>query len=197
MRDDGAPGLRKDREGVTLDLSGIAKGYAIDRVSALLDGRGWRDYLIEFGGELKGRGENAAGEGWVVGIESPEPGRREIGLRVMLENEAMATSGNYRLYRKTDGGRIASHLVDPMTGNNEQETFRAVTVIGLEAAAADAWATALFAMGDEEGVAFAEAAGMAVCFQKFDEDRGDLSVRMTGDFSERLVWSGKDESRPR
>jgi thiamine biosynthesis lipoprotein len=129
--------------GQGLDLSGIGKGYAVDRVGDQLRQLGITDFIFELGGEvLAGDGE------WEVGIETPDPARRGISRTVKLKNQALATSGNYRLFRQVPGG-LASHIMDPATGKPVIHTASSVSVIANDCATADAWATALFVMGDK------------------------------------------------
>lgn len=174
--------------GAAFDLSGIAKGHAVDRVAELLDSRGHENYLVEIGGELKARGVNDRGDAWTVGVEAPDPDGRVLHLRVRLVNAAIATSGNYRLYREGKGGKIYSHIVDPRGGGKApgQRAFRSVSVIHESAATADAWATALFVLGETEGLRKAEAVGIAACFLRL-EDEGEVSESMTAGFRKRLL----------
>ena len=156
-----APPVLEKRAPATLDLSAIAKGYAVDRLAGILDGVGCEAYLIEFGGEIRAFGNAPGGGPWRIGVEAPaEPGL--VG-EVLLTNAALATSGDYRQYREVDGVRI-SHIVDPRTGFPVEHRLASVTVVADTAMTADAYATALLVMGDVEGPVFAEAAGMAALF---------------------------------
>lgn len=178
--------LMKDKAGTAMDLSAYVKGYAVDRIGVLLDKKGVTNYLIEVGGELKARGINKKGKPWVVGVEVPKPHVSSLHLRVQLENEAIATSGNYRLFRNTPSGEIRSHLVDPRDHSSSEVVFRSVSVIHQNAMAADAWATALFVLGEKEGLQLAEKRGLPVCFLRLDPN-GEVVSRTTGGFDERLM----------
>jgi thiamine biosynthesis lipoprotein len=156
-------GLRKRRGDLTIDLSGIAKGYAVDAVAELLEILGVTDYLVEIGGEIRARGRNAAGEPWRIGIESPVSERREIAQTVALTNTGMASSGTYRNYFERDGVRY-SHMIDPTTGYPVTGNLAGVTVIHDSAMIADAWATALMTLGAVRGPAVAREAGIAALF---------------------------------
>lgn len=155
--------LMRDREGVFLDLSGIAKGFGLDRVCALLDAAGVRDYLVEIGGELRARGRKAGGGPWLVGIERPVPGERRIGRVVRLEGLAIATSGDYLDFYES-GGRRYSHIIDPRSGAPVDHGLAAVTVLAASAMQADAMATALMVLGPEAGLGLARRLGLAALF---------------------------------
>ena len=95
--------VRKHNRAARLDLSGIAKGHAVDRVAELLDNKGVTNYLVEVGGELRGRGHKPDGSLWKVAIERPITGRREAFRALQLKDQAIATSGDYRNFF-ADGG---------------------------------------------------------------------------------------------
>lgn len=137
--------------GVALDLSGIAKGHAVDAVADLLGGLGVRHLLAEIGGELAGRGVRPDGEPWWVDLE-PVPGVPAVPLRIALHGLAVATSGDYVR---------GHHTIDPRTGRPATSGVRAASVIAPRAAVADAWATALMVLPPAEGAALADAHGMA------------------------------------
>lgn len=157
------PSLRKAAPAVYLDLSGIAKGYAVDRIAIFLETRGIGDYLVEIGGEVRARGVNGAGETWRVGIERPAADRRAILQVIELKDAAMATSGDYRNYYM-HGGRRYSHTIDPRTGRPVTHKLSSVTVLDGSAMTADALATALLVMGPEAGPRYAEKTGLPALF---------------------------------
>jgi len=142
--------IRKTRPGITIDLSGVAQGYTVDRLALELDGCGIPNYMIEIGGEVKARGHNARGIPWRIGVEKPVPGAREIQLVLPISNTAVSTSGDYRQYREVGGVRI-SHTVDPRTGRPIQHTLASVTVVNPSCTLADAYCTAIMVLGPEEG----------------------------------------------
>jgi len=168
--------LIKARADVEADLSGIAKGYAVDRLAALLDQRRLADYLIEVGGEMRARGRNPSGRVWRVGIERPASVRRQVQRIVPLADRAMATSGDYRNYRERDGVRL-THIVDPRSGRPIGHRLASATVVAADCAGADAWATAMMVLGPEEGMRRAEENALAVFF---------LVRTAEGTFAERL-----------
>ncbi|WP_307718240.1 FAD:protein FMN transferase [Sphingomonas sp. TZW2008] len=121
--------------GVRLDLSGIAKGYAVDAVAALLASRGVRHCLVEIGGEFVGRGMRPDGDPWWVELETP--GGVAVPIRVALHQLAVATSGDYVRGR---------HTIDSRTGHPVDHAL-VVSVLHASAMVADAWATALGVLG--------------------------------------------------
>jgi len=152
--------IRKRRADVRLDLSGIAKGYGVDRVAALLDGEGYDSYLVEVGGELAARGRKPDGTAWRVAIERPDATRREAFRVVDLEDRAIATSGDYRHFFERGGERY-SHAIDPRTGRPVRHGLASVSVITGTAMAADALSTALMILGPQAALAVAERHGIA------------------------------------
>src|SRR5690606_5492481 len=144
--------------GALLDLSAIAKGYAVDAVIELLRARGITAALVDVGGELRGHGRKIDGSPWRVlvdaGDEDADP------CVVALDGVAIATSGP-RWHRYEADGRELSHTIDPRTGAPVADAPVAVGVIAAAAVHADAWATALTVMGVEAGAAFAAERGLA------------------------------------
>lgn len=137
--------------GLSLDLSGIAKGFAVDAVAAVLDRLGIRHALTEIGGEFVGRGIRPDGLPWWVDLETP-PGCTLAPLRVALHGIAVATSGDYRR---------GAHTIDPRTGCPVDNGVVSVSVLHDDALTADAWATALTVLGPGQGKALATAHGIA------------------------------------
>ncbi len=157
------PGLSKTHE-LYVDLSAIAKGYGVDRLSEVLDDARCPDYLIDIGGEVRARGTNAAGEDWRIGIEVPDSNRLGSIQRVLsLSDEAVATSGDYRNFFEERGQRY-SHTIDPRTGYPVTHDLASVTVIHESAMWADGYATALNVLGPERGLEFATDHELAALF---------------------------------
>lgn len=141
------PHARRLRQpgGLALDLSGIAKGFAVDAIGASLDANGAHDWLVEIGGELKGRGLRPDSDPWWVDLETP-PGLADLPIRIALHGLAVATSGDYIR---------GAHTIDPRTGRSIDNDVRSVSVIHESAMLADAWATALTVLGPDEGLRLA------------------------------------------
>ena len=157
------PALRKALPGVYIDLSAIAKGHAVDMIAALLDNRGFGNYLVEIGGELRMRGHNAEGRDWAIAIEKPSDNERAVQTIMRLTGLAVATSGDYRNFFEYGGVRY-SHTIDPRTGFPVTHNGASVTVIAASATEADALATGLLVLGPEDGLALAKHEGIAARF---------------------------------
>ena len=155
--------VRKDVPDLYVDLSGWAKGHAVDLVAGLLDSRGVENYMVEIGGELRISGHNPKGRKWAIGIEAPSTSERVPHAVVHVTDTSVATSGDYRNYFEHDGQRY-SHTVDPRTGRPVTHSLAAVTVVNASAAFADAMATALLVLGPEEGPELARKLGIAAYF---------------------------------
>lgn len=147
------------REAVQIDLSGIAKGYAVDAVAERLVALGIEDFLIEIGGELRGEGIKPDGQPWWVELE-PVPETTLAPVRVALHGLSVATSGDYRRFFER-GGRRYAHSIDPRNGWPIDNQVVSVSVLHREAMFADAWATALTILGPA-GMALAEQQSLAV-----------------------------------
>ena len=148
---------------ITLDLSGIAKGYGVDALASCLDRLGITSYLVGIDGEMRARGLKPGRESWVVAIEKPLPGIRDVMGVMELCDAAIATSGNYRRFVDLDGERYA-HTMDPLLGEPVRNRLAAVTVVASSCMLADAWATALLVLGEHAGVALAQKRGMDALF---------------------------------
>ncbi|XKE45518.1 FAD:protein FMN transferase [Halomonas organivorans] len=147
---------------VFVDLSGVAKGHATDRVASYLAQQGLEHYLVNIGGELKVAGfRDAAAEPWRIGVEVPLDGRPQARHVLPLEDASVATSGDYRNYFEADGRRY-SHTIDPRTGRPIRHRLASVTVVHPSNARADAWATAMSVLGEDEGMAVAREQGLAI-----------------------------------
>jgi len=157
------PAVRKDRPDLHVDLSGIAKGYAVDQIAELLESRGVQNYLVEIGGELKGKGRNARGEPWQVAVESPVVGVRRIHRILPVEDVAVATSGDYRNFYVKDGVRY-SHIIDPRSARPVSHALASVTVLDPSCTRADALATALMVLGPDAGYELALREGIEAIF---------------------------------
>ena len=147
--------LRKAREDCRIDLSAIAKGFAVDRVSEALTREGLPSHMVEIGGDVRAHGLNADGEPWRIGVERPTPAGRSVHLVVPLADLSMATSGDYRNFYERDGVRI-SHTIDSRTGRPISHNLASVSVIHASCMTADALATALGVLGPDEGFELAE-----------------------------------------
>lgn len=163
------PALKKDKVGIMLDLSAIAKGYAVDQITEYLNQQGFTNHLVEIGGEVRATGLNAKQQAWQIGIEKPLNNQRSQFIGIPLNNESVATSGNYRNYFEHEGKRY-SHTIAPKTGKPVTHQLASVTVIHPENMWADAYATAIMVLGEEKGLALAEELKLPVYLLNHTED---------------------------
>ena len=145
---------------ISLDFSGVAKGYAADVIADLLELNALPDYLVEIGGEMRVSGTNAKGTPWRIAIESPSE-LKQIETIISGVNAGIATSGDYRNYFETENRRY-SHTLDPRSGYPVKHSLASVTVIAPTCAEADALATAIMVLGREEGLRIAEELKLAI-----------------------------------
>jgi thiamine biosynthesis lipoprotein len=177
QRRDRHPRLDRERRalyqpgGALLDLSSVAKGYAVDCLALRLEALGVRHYLVEVGGELRGAGVKLDGQPWWVALEGvPDTGDSPSPQAVVaLHGLAVATSGDYRRYFHHAQRRV-SHTLDPRTGYPIANDVASVTVLAPTCMAADAWSTALTVMGVDAGLPIAEQRGLAARYLVRDGD---------------------------
>jgi thiamine biosynthesis lipoprotein len=157
------PALRKDVDGLEVDLSSIAAGYTIDRIKELFHRHGVTNFVAELGGELCAEGKRADGSPWRIAIERPVSQEREFEAAVPLVNGAMSTAGGSHRFFAYQGRRY-SHIIDPSTGRPIEHTLASVTVAADKCIDADGWDTPLVVLGQERGLKCAERYGVAAMF---------------------------------
>lgn len=148
---------------VSLDLSGIAKGFGVDELARALNRFEIHSWLVGIDGEMRAQGAKPDGELWAIAVEHPEPGRRAAMGVLALTDVAVATSGSYRQFRDSANGRI-SHTMDPKTGLPLNNNLVSVTVLAGTCMEADAMATTLLVMGEQRGPKMAQALGLNAIF---------------------------------
>ena len=148
---------------VTLDLSGIAKGYGVDALARCLDSFGITRYLVGIDGEMRAKGTKPDGQAWAVAIEKPVRHVREVMGVMELTDAAIATSGDYRHWVELQG-QPYSHTMNPLNGQPVRNRLAAVTVVMPSCMLADARATALLVLSETDGVALAQKRGMDALF---------------------------------
>lgn len=151
--------VRKSSEHVAVDLNGIAKGDAVDRVVRSLQSSGVENCLVEIGGEVRCTG-TLDGRSWQIGIQGPQ---NNIISRIPLRDAAVATSGDHIHYFELNGRRY-SHLMDPLTSRPVKHDLALVSVVAANTRLADAWSTALMVLGPEAGLAAAQEQQLAALF---------------------------------
>lgn len=151
---------------IHVDVSSVAQGYSVEKISQLLHKQGVHDYLVEVGGELKTAGHKPDGSAWRIAVEKPLPGEQKMMkvLTVPIDTPmAVMTSGTYRHYFDVNGQRY-SHILDARTGKPVTHDLVAVTVLHEDPTVADAWSTALLCVGKEQGVKMADAEQIKALF---------------------------------
>jgi FAD:protein FMN transferase len=178
------PALRKDIPDLSVDLNGIAPGFAVDRLAERLRSMQIENFMIDIGGEVRTHGRNARGEAWRIAVERPTDSTPTPYAIVQLDDMAVTTSGEYRQYYVRDGRRY-SHTIDPRTGRPVEHDLASVVVIGATAAHIDAWATAYNVLGADAGLELATKLGTPVMFIVSRGKR--LESRMTPEFEKYLA----------
>jgi thiamine biosynthesis lipoprotein len=168
---------------LAIDLSAVAKGYAVDKVAEYLESQGVVHYLVEVGGELRTRGLSPSARPWRIGIESPSLLRAEPIEGVSVSGKALATSGDYRNYFEQEGVRY-SHTLDPRTGRPITHRLASVTVIDDTSARADGLATGLNVLGYELAQQTCNRLSLA-CYFVIYADEG-FEIKYTSEFEQYL-----------
>lgn len=173
---DARTGTLRRHAPVSLNLSGIAKGYGVDRAAQALQRLGIGDFMIEVGGEIRTQGLNSRGQAWQLAIERPDAHPQRALRLLPLQGKALATSGDYRNFFMHEGRRY-SHEIDPTSATPVSHALASVSVVADDCMLADAWSTALFVLGPQRGFALAQELGLAAYFV----------LRRGGRFDERLT----------
>jgi thiamine biosynthesis lipoprotein len=150
--------IEKERPEIQFDFNAIAKGYAADLVGELLLSKGVEVFLVEIGGDLTTREIKPDGTKWRVALENPAESYdspQQFDYFIELENQAVATSGNYRRYFEADGQRY-SHTIDPNSGYPVGHSLLGVSVVAQDCITADAYATAFMVMGLDKSIEYVE-----------------------------------------
>jgi thiamine biosynthesis lipoprotein len=174
---------RKNTADVYVDLSASAKGYGVDKVAKLLLNKGLSNFMVEIGGEIRTSGSKN-GKPWVIAIESPSRDKTKKSYQKLLKlnSMAMATSGNYRNFFK-EGKKHYSHTINFKTGKPISHTLASVSVVDKESCMnADALATALMAMGLDNGLKIAEKLNIPAYFIYKLDSQDDFLVAESSEF---------------
>lgn len=168
-----------------INLSSIAKGYGVDAVGNYLKKSGLTNYMVEIGGEVQTSGVNIKGKRWRIGIRTPSKKNTLLQKVVYMQNESLATSGDYQNYFTKEGIHY-SHIIDPRKGKPINHNLVSVSVIYPECAIADAWATAFLVLGLDKGLFLAEKEELAVLFITRDS-QGRFKETLTREFENRVI----------
>ncbi len=152
---------------LSLDLSGIAKGYGVDEMARVMEAFAIPSWLVGIDGEMPAKGRKPDGSPWAVALERPQRGTRDAMGVIELTNLAVATSGNYRHWVDMNG-KTLSHTMDPNSGSPLENGLASVTVLGVTCMEADAWATVFMVLGEQAGRQLAETLGLDAIFVRSD-----------------------------
>lgn len=186
--------LVRKRAPIALDMNGIAKGHAVDRLAETLRAFGIDAGLVGIDGEMRALGLRPDGEAWVIAVETPDPDHRAPHSILALQDASVATSGDYRHWVSVQGRRL-SHTMDPQRGMPLLSSPASVTVIADTCAEADAWATALMVAGYKAGVRLAAQRGLNALFLLRD-DAGGILAKGIGRLFSRMLASRAPIERP-
>ncbi len=148
--------LYKENNNIQLNMNAIAQGYTVQKIADFLKNEGVQNFILDIGGEVFAAGTKN-GQPWRVGIEKPAVNKydnRVVDVILVPKNQSVVTSGSYRKYKIIDGQRY-SHIIDIESGYPAKDSLLSVTVLHDDATFADAYATALMAMGYEKAIDFA------------------------------------------
>ncbi len=171
--------IKKGFVEATIDLASIAKGFGVDQISNLLLQEGFKNFLVEIGGEVYARGYRQDGQCWLVGINDPTrtSSFNKMYKSLPLYNRAIATSGNYRNFFQVDG-EIYSHIIDPRTGYPVSNDLVSVSIIASNCTLADGLATALMMLNPEDSISLVNSLPSVECLIIVSESKnGDLLLR--------------------
>lgn len=175
----------KDDHRTTFDFNAIAQGYSVDLIGEFLEEKGIENYLVDIGGEVKGKGRKPDGKFWKVGIDKPIADKneaRDLKAIIDLKDMAIATSGNYRKFYEEDGIRYA-HTINPKTGYPVQHGLLSASVLAKDAAIADAYATAFMVMGLEQSKIFLSKNSFLEAFFIYTDEEGNYTSFGTDGFT--------------
>lgn len=169
----------KDNPNIQLNFNAIAKGYAVDKVADFMVKNGYKDCVVDIGGEIVAKGKKYHDQEWNIGIQTPtktRDGEMRAAQSFHLQDRATATSGNYRNYFEENGQRF-THIIDPTTGYPEKSNLLSVTVIADRCATADAYATAFMVMGVQKTKAFLKNHPELTCIF-ISDDHGEYKMEV-------------------
>jgi FAD:protein FMN transferase len=184
----------KQNPAVKLDVNALAQGYSVDVVCDFFKSKGIKNYLVEIGGEVRGKGTNAKNKFWHIGIDKPSDGNMSPGndLQAIIEinNKALATSGNYRAFYVENGVKYA-HTIDPKTGFPARNTLLSATVVCDDCMTADAYATTFMVLGvDKSKELLKKLTGIEVYFV-FSDPQGNYQVFFSDEMKKMIVEEEK------
>ena len=183
--------LMKDDARTTFDFNAVAQGYSVDLICDFLESQKIENYLVDIGGEVKGKGHKPDGSFWKVGIDKPvsEVNKaRDLKAVIELKDMAIATSGNYRKFYEENGIRY-SHTLNPKTGYPVQHSLLSASVLAEDAAVADAYVTAFMVMGIDQSREFVSQMEYLEAFFIYSDAEGNFQTFATPGFEKYITQS--------
>jgi thiamine biosynthesis lipoprotein len=174
--------LCRENDAVSINFNAVAKGFCVDKLAEMMKRKGYHNFMIEVGGEIRMSGSKK-GKPWMIGIQVPTAtadGAFETDYIFFADNKSIATSGNYRNYTEENGVRYA-HIINPKSGYPEQTTLLSVTVLSDECAITDAFATAFMVLGIDESMKIIEKERYLEALFIYDEN-GTFKIKKTKGF---------------
>ncbi|PCI35822.1 MAG: thiamine biosynthesis protein ApbE [Flavobacteriaceae bacterium] len=170
--------IHKKYPSIKFDFNAVGKGYLVDVISNYFEAKGIVNYMVEIGGEIRVRGHNQHKKLWTIAIENPNfDGSRSIAINIQLNNESIASSGNYRKFKTDKNGHRFVHTINPKTGFATASNLLSASVIGtINCADTDAYATAFMAMGLEKTKVFISKHKELKVFLIFNNEKGELET---------------------
>lgn len=184
----------KQNPNTTFDFNAIAQGYSVDVIGDFLESKQIKNYLVDIGGEVKAKGKKVGDVPWKVGIEKPakDPlNERNLTAIIKLEDQSVATSGNYRKFFEEDGIRY-SHMINPFTGYPAGHNLLSVSIVTNNTALADAYATACMVMGLDKSIEFIEARDYLDAFFIYSNEDDEYDTYATEGFSQLIISEFKE-----
>ncbi len=162
---------------IEFNVNAFAKGLGIDIIGRFLEQKNVSNYLVEIGGEIRARGKNPKEKLWKVAIDDPNTdGTRSTSKLIELNNQSMATSGNYRKFKLNAEGNKIVHTVNPKTGLAQESNLLSVSVMKQgDCADVDAYATAFLAMGLEKTKTFLQNHPELKVVLLFTNEKGEIN----------------------
>jgi thiamine biosynthesis lipoprotein len=179
--------IKKDPR-IKLDFNAIAQGYSVDVICDFLKSLGFKNYLVEIGGEVRGIGTKGDAK-WRIGIDKPvdnnmSPGE-DLEAIIKISDEALATSGNYRKFYVENGVKY-SHTIDPHTGYPSKNNLLSATIIASDCGTADGIATACMVMGKDKAIEFIGAHPQFRAFLVYSDENGNFRTWVSDELREEV-----------
>ena len=177
---------------IHLDFNSIAKGFAVDKFADHLTHNGYKDFLIDIGGEIYARGKKNKDQLWTIGVDKPSKknntSTRKLSTKIGLQNKAMATSGNYRKYKvDSKTGKETVHTINPITGKAEPSDILSASIVAEDCMTADAYATAFMAMGQQKTMDFLDTNTYLDAFIIYRSNNGIEKTYVTKGFEQLMI----------